>query len=133
MIKANNLWEADRLRKLATGADVVAEIERCEMGQKAAPTEAKRSEWHKKLLFLDKLRRHIAINGTHPDAKMEQFSTACTVAAKAIRAHAKQQHGVSGSLDCPICKSGTLRYSISSHNGHIAAACTTPGCARWIE
>ncbi len=39
----------------------------------------------------------------------------------------------SGSMDCPICKTGSLRYSRDSYNGHIHAACSTPICVRWME
>jgi len=36
-----------------------------------------------------------------------------------------------GSLDCPCCN-GRVGFSIAG-NGHVAAACSTPGCAKWIE
>jgi len=39
----------------------------------------------------------------------------------------------SGELDCPVCKTGKLRYSRSSYNGHIHAACNTKDCVRWME
>lgn len=40
---------------------------------------------------------------------------------------------VVSSMPCPVCETGTLEYSISSHNGHIHGRCTTDGCARWME
>lgn len=39
----------------------------------------------------------------------------------------------SGEMPCPICKTGTLRYSRSSYNGHIHAACTKDDCVGWME
>lgn len=42
--------------------------------------------------------------------------------------------GVSGTVNCPACNGkATLRFSRSGYNGHIAAACTTPDCVRWME
>lgn len=41
--------------------------------------------------------------------------------------------GATGSIPCPICKTGTLHYSRASFNGHIHAACTTTDCTRWME
>lgn len=38
-----------------------------------------------------------------------------------------------GEMDCPICKTGKLRYSRSSYNGHVHAACSSDGCVRWME
>lgn len=37
-----------------------------------------------------------------------------------------------GSMDCPVCKSGTLRYGRAS-NLHIHGSCTTSSCVRWME
>jgi hypothetical protein len=41
--------------------------------------------------------------------------------------------GVSGEIDCLFCDDGKVNYSVSGYNGHILAACTTPGCVYWIE
>jgi len=46
---------------------------------------------------------------------------------EAIIATGQQQ----GRIDCPCCD-GKVRFSIAS-NGHVAAACSTDGCARWME
>lgn len=55
------------------------------------------------------------------------------VARTAIVAHTGGKRGVTGAIDCPVCGSGKLRFSVASYNGHIHAACTTDGCARWME
>ncbi len=39
----------------------------------------------------------------------------------------------SGTIPCPVCKTGTLRYSRAACNGHVHAACSTTGCVRWME
>ena len=38
-----------------------------------------------------------------------------------------------GEMTCPICKTGKLRYSRSSYNGHVHARCTTINCVAWME
>lgn len=39
----------------------------------------------------------------------------------------------SGSIECPICKTGQLRFSVARSNGHVHAACTTRLCMQWME
>lgn len=40
----------------------------------------------------------------------------------------------SGAVDCVACgKTDGLRFSVSSYNGHVHAACSTPNCLRWME
>jgi hypothetical protein len=46
---------------------------------------------------------------------------------EAIIATGQQQ----GRIDCPCCN-GKVGFSIAS-NGHVAAACSTEGCAKWME
>lgn len=38
-----------------------------------------------------------------------------------------------GEIDCPICKTGKLRFSVSPSNGHVHAHCTTRQCVSWME
>jgi hypothetical protein len=38
-----------------------------------------------------------------------------------------------GEIACPICKRGKIRYNVASCNGHVAAACSTPKCLRFIQ
>ena len=38
-----------------------------------------------------------------------------------------------GEMDCPICKTGKLRYSRAAYNGHVHAKCSTNGCVAWME
>lgn len=38
-----------------------------------------------------------------------------------------------GTITCPVCTTGTLKYSRAACNGHVHAACTTIGCVRWME
>ena len=40
--------------------------------------------------------------------------------------------GGAGEVACPNCK-GKIRYAVASCNGHMHGACTTPGCAAWME
>lgn len=38
-----------------------------------------------------------------------------------------------GEIECPVCRTGRLRFSRSGYNGHIYAGCTTPDCVRWMD
>jgi len=55
--------------------------------------------------------------------------------ASAHRWHEPQVNYYSGrgSMACPVCKTGNLRYSRAAYNGHVHAACSTEGCVRWME
>jgi len=41
--------------------------------------------------------------------------------------------GYAGSIPCPRCENGTVRYAIAAHNHHINASCSTDGCVSWRE
>lgn len=58
------------------------------------------------------------INAAHKDAKEKGFGCG---------------HGGVSEMDCPAKCGGTLRYSVAGVNGHMHAACTTKGCAQWME
>ncbi len=47
--------------------------------------------------------------------------------------NSKPQSTIINGMDCPVCASGKLTYRISSHNGHIAANCSTENCLSWME
>lgn len=48
-----------------------------------------------------------------------------------IRAAILETGQTFGRIDCPCC-GGRVGFSIAG-NGHVAAACATPGCAKWVE
>lgn len=52
---------------------------------------------------------------------------------KAIRAKHGQARGLRDEMPCPTGCGGTLRYSISGYNGHVHGACSTEGCASWMQ
>jgi hypothetical protein len=80
---------------------------------------------------------------TREDAEVKQIERDQSMAEslKAMRAahdDAKEKgfikgHGGQGSLKCPVCTDGTLRYSVASYNGHMHAGCSTRGCVSWME
>lgn len=66
--------------------------------------------------------------------KLVDFLEAITV----LKQHAKDAglvrgNGGTGVLACPICKTGTIRYSVATSNGHMWAACNTLACVRFME
>ena len=38
-----------------------------------------------------------------------------------------------GEIDCPICKTGKLRYSRAGYNGQVHARCSSVNCVAWME
>lgn len=38
-----------------------------------------------------------------------------------------------GEMECPVCKTGKLRYSRAAYNGHVHARCSTDGCVALME
>ncbi len=39
-----------------------------------------------------------------------------------------------GTITCPICGvMNALRFWRAARNGHVHAACQTPGCVQWME
>lgn len=71
----------------------------------------------------------IKANKEESDMLMSRFFTA----RQAIVTATDGKRGVSGEIECPICKAGKLRYSVASLNGHIHAGCTTENCVAWME
>ena len=51
------------------------------------------------------------------------------VARNAILATGRE----SGEIDCPICMTGKLLFSVAPSNGHVHAHCTTRLCVSWME
>jgi hypothetical protein len=54
-------------------------------------------------------------------------------ARAAIVADTGGKRGVAGSIGCPVCLDGLLRYSVAGVNGHIHARCSTESCVSWME
>jgi hypothetical protein len=46
--------------------------------------------------------------------------------------HGKPKEDVRSVMECPTCK-GSLRYLVSSYNGHTHGTCETTGCLKWTE
>lgn len=63
------------------------------------------------------------------DAAFQRVNTAL----KAIRAKHGKAKGLADEMPCPNNCGGTLRYSISSYNGHVHGQCSTEGCAQWMQ
>lgn len=67
------------------------------------------------------------------EAELNALFARVAVARSAIVAKHGKARGLQGEIACPVCETGTLRYSIAQLNGHIHAACSTAGCVRWME
>ncbi len=62
----------------------------------------------------------------------DRYFAACITAKAYILENTKGARSVSGFMECPICHSGTLKYSVA-FNGHIWAGCSTKDCVRFLE
>ncbi len=67
-------------------------------------------------------------------AKLRDFARAYVAAKKDAEEHGlgKGNSG-KGHIQCPVCTTGTLHYSVASLNGHMHATCDTKGCVSWLE
>jgi hypothetical protein len=64
----------------------------------------------------------------------EDYCTASTARTLVIMtAIPRTGKGTSGEIDCPGCKAGKIRFVFASCNGHLHAACSTPGCFGVIQ
>ena len=55
----------------------------------------------------------------------------CKQNAKALGL--KIGNGGAATVDCPVCMTGTIHYTVASCNGHMWGKCTTKGCVAWME
>lgn len=81
-------------------------------------------EWH--------TPEEIAEQIAHIKRRGEQYVTARAAISEHLKANGKPTRNVSGAIPCPVCKTGTLRFSIA-YNGHCHGKCTTAGCMNWME
>ncbi len=50
-----------------------------------------------------------------------------------IQAKHPEKEDAQGEIDCPACRDGKIKYTVSGYNGHVWAKCTTPDCIRFIQ
>ncbi len=72
------------------------------------------------------------------DAEIQRHFQDMALVRTAIVAHLgghwkKGMEGGGGSIPCPVCEKGSVRFSRSGYNGHIHARCSTPDCVAWME
>lgn len=88
----------------------ICEKKSCWTREEAINIEKKRAESTKKFV--------VALGAAHDDAKKKGL---------------KQGHGGKDSLPCPVCKTGTLHYSVAGVNGHLWGQCSTKDCVAWMQ
>lgn len=67
------------------------------------------------------------------DKRIDAFLNRMATIRTAILSDLGEKRSGSGEIACPCCKTGTVRYSRASLNGHVHARCSTPDCANWME
>lgn len=50
-----------------------------------------------------------------------------------MKALAEKRGVASGVMQCLLCQTGRVRFSIAACNGHMAARCSTDGCINAME
>lgn len=66
------------------------------------------------------------------DKHITKLLSDVTTTRKLITDQTKGKRNVQGAVDCPVCNTGKVRYSVA-YNGHIHAQCSTEKCVQWIE
>ena len=80
-------------------------------------TDAERAEWKR-----------------WTDSRLQRMGVVLQAIPGSSADRKKREHwGETGSFPCPACKTGTVRWSRASSNGHVHAACTTPNCFSVME
>lgn len=68
------------------------------------------------------------------EAAFERTSKAISAVAKDAKSKGlKKRSGGQSSIPCPVCKTGTLAYSVANCNGHIHGRCNTEKCVWWMQ
>ena len=63
----------------------------------------------------------------------KKTTAAMTVAMKDAKSHGFGiGKGGEGRIPCPVCSTGTLRYSVAALNGHMWGQCSTTNCVSWM-
>lgn len=88
--------------------------------------------------YCDKRREPTDAEIAEHEAESKRMFEDTMVARKAIVEHLggpwkEGVKGAAGSIECPVCKTGSLRFSRAGINGHIHAQCKTVGCVAWME
>lgn len=66
------------------------------------------------------------------DKEIADMLLKVTTARKLIIEATHGKKSVSGHINCPVCSTGTLSYSVA-YNGHVHARCSTQDCLNWLE
>lgn len=85
-------------------------------------------------------RRHfptpeeVAAEVAEKNAHFEQMCLAMRAAQEDAKAKGfKKGSGGGGKVPCPVCKTGTLHYSVAGYNGHMHGRCETKECVAWMQ
>lgn len=67
------------------------------------------------------------------DVSDDEIPAGARRAMDGVTSIAKEAKDARGRFPCPVCKTGTLAYSIAAFNGHVHAHCSTDKCVSWME
>lgn len=86
-----------------------------------------------KAVACDQCRRHTREEAEADVKRSDESFARISACLKAIREKHGKARGLRGEMPCPNNCGGTLRYSIAGYNGHVHGACSTSGCASWMQ
>lgn len=76
----------------------------------------------------------VAAEVAESNASFERSKTGLAAAFQDAKAKGfGKGKGGAGAIECPVCKTGTLRYSVAGYNGHMHGHCSTGGCVSWMQ
>lgn len=64
---------------------------------------------------------------------LKKLVIANLTARHAIKTLMRGKTGFGDEIPCPVCHAGTMKYFVSSVNGHIHAKCSTDDCVSFFE
>lgn len=68
-------------------------------------------------------------NASWERLKLGMAATQADAKAKGL----KKGNGGAGKVECPVCKTGELHYTVAGCNGHMWGKCSTPNCVSWMQ
>jgi len=76
----------------------------------------------------------VAAEVAESNASFERLKSGLAAAGQDAKAKGfGKGKGGTGSIPCPVCKTGTLHYSVAGYNGHMHGRCSTGGCVAWMQ
>lgn len=75
----------------------------------------------------------IAASVAESEASSKRLMLGLRAASESAKAKGfKKGNGGAGKVECPVCKTGEIHYTVAGCNGHLWGRCSTEGCVSWM-